>query len=267
MTRMISVPGVITGRDATLIKAVVGGLMPEFQEIMREATAPLSARIAELEAREIPEAIKGEPGEPGEKGEPGERGPAGEVDMDAVKAMIDEAVGALPAAEKGEPGRDADMTEVAERIEHAVKSAVAALPAPKDGKAGKDGIGLADALKDDQGNLVLVMTDGSTKNMGQIVGKNGEPGRDGLGFDDLQVEQVGERSVRFLLTRGQDEAEFDISFPVPIYRGVFKEAETYEAGDLATWAGSLWHCNEPKGLKPGAPDSGWQLAAKKGRDA
>jgi hypothetical protein len=190
---------------------------------VRDATAPLLARIDALEKRE------------------------------------------LPVVEKGEPGADVDMAEVAQRIETAVTAAVAALPAPKAGEPGKDGIGLADALKDADGDLVLVMTDGRTKSLGPINGKDGDPGRDGLGFDDMQVEQIGERTVRFLLKRDSAEAEFDVTFPVPIYRGVFKEGDAYEAADLVTWAGSLWHCNEPKGLKPGAPDSGWQLAAKAGR--
>jgi hypothetical protein len=232
---------------------------------VREATGPLLLRIDALEKREMPLLEKGEPGEPGRPGEPGA---PGEVDMDAVRRMIGDAVSSLPPAEKGEPGepgRDVDMGEVVTRIETAVSAAVAALPAPKAGDPGKDGIGLADALRDAEGHLILVMTDGRTKSLGLVNGKDGEPGRDGLGFDDLQVEQIGERTVRFLLKRDAGEAEFDVTFPVPIYRGVFKEGEPYEAADLVTWAGSLWHCNEPKGLKPGAPDSGWQLAAKAGR--
>lgn len=264
---------------------------------VREATAPLIKRIGQLEARELPQAFKGavgprgEPGEKGdagevdmaavealilgalqravealpapEKGEPGERGPQGEapeVDMGAVKALIDAAVASLPPAERGEPG---------ERGIDGLAGASGAEGAPGGpGRDGKDGIGLADALKDAEGNLVLVMTDGRTKSLGPVNGADGLPGkdgRDGLGFDDLNVEQVGERTVRFLLKRGGDAAEFDLTLPIPIYRGVFKEAEPYEPADLVTWAGSLWHCNEPRGLKPGAPDSGWQLAAKAGR--
>jgi hypothetical protein len=160
----------------------------------------------------------------------------------------------LVLPEKGEPGNPGEDG--------------APGPPGKDGADGKDGVGLADVLKDADGNLILVMTDGRTKSLGPVNGKDGAPGqdgRDGLGFDDMKVEQVGERTVRFLLSRGEDEAEFDIRFPVPVYRGVFKEADQYEAGDLVTWAGSLWHCNEPKGIKPGAPESGWQLAAKAGR--
>jgi hypothetical protein len=231
---------------------------------VREATAPLIDRIGALEKRELLFPEKGEPGQPGAPGEPG---PAGVVDMDAVKVLVENAVAAIPPAEKGEPGepgRGVDMGEVGGLIETAVKSAVAALPAPKDGEPGKDGIGLADALKDADGNLVLVMTDGRTKSLGQIDGKNGEPGRDGLGFDDINVEQVGERTVRFLLRRAADEAEFDVTFPVPIYRDVFKEGTPYERGDLVTWGGSLWHCDKATTDKP-SPDS-WTLAAKKGRD-
>lgn len=184
-------------------------------DAVREATAPLLARIDALERREL---VLPEKGEPGQDGQPGEKGADGAP---------------------GEPGRD-----------------------------GRDGVGLADALIDKDGNLVLTMTDGRTKSLGPVHGKDGENGKDGddgLGFEHMNVEQVNERTLRFLFKRDADEAEVDVTFPVPIYRGVFKESAEYETGDLATWAGSLWHCNEPKGLKPGAPDSGWQLAAKAGR--
>ena len=48
------------------------------------------------------------------------------------------------------------------------------------------------------------------------------------------------------------------------YRAVFKQGEHYEPGDVCTWGGSAWHCNEPTTEKP---DTGpWQLMVKKGRD-
>ena len=58
----------------------------------------------------------------------------------------------------------------------------------------------------------------------------------------------------------------DFTLPVMIYRGVFKAEETYERGDSVTWGGSLWHCNEPDGSKPGEGNKSWQLVAKRGRD-
>jgi len=218
---------------------------------LREENDDLKKRLADMEARELPPGVKGDPGEPGRDGV---------VDMEAVKALVHAAVASLPPAERGEPGQRGDDGLNGEKGADG--------PPGEPGQDGKDGIGLADALKDADGNLVLVMTNGRTKRLGRIDGQNGEPGkdgRDGLGFDDLNVEQIGERTIRFLLKRGADAAEFDLNLPVPIYRGVFKEAEPYEVGDLVTWAGSLWHCNEPKGLKPGVPDSGWQLAVKAGR--
>lgn len=222
---------------------------------VREATAPLLARIDALENREL---VLPEKGDAGPQGDPGEKGEPGEVDMEAVKALIHAAVAALPPAErgeKGEPGNDG-------------------IPGEKgsDGLAGadgKDGVGLADALIDKDGSLILTMTDGRTKNLGPVHGNDGAPGKDGadgLGFEHMNVEQVNERTLSFLFRRDAEEAEVSVTLPVPIYRGVFKEGETYERGDLVTWGGSLHHCDEAKGMKPGGPDSGWTLAAKKGRD-
>ena len=199
--------------------------------------AALEERLAEVEAREIPEAIKGDPGE---------------VDMEALAELIDKAVASLPVPKDGEP---CDMAEVERMVAERVAAAVEALPPPK------DGIGLANALKDQDGCLVLVMTDGTTKNLGRIDGENGKT----FTLDDFDIVPVDERTIKMGFVVGDTMHSFELAFPFPIYRGVFREAETYERGDLVTWAGSTWHCDEPKGLKPGVADSGWTLAVKAGR--
>jgi hypothetical protein len=221
---------------------------------VREATAPLLKRIDELEKRELLLPEKGEAGEPGPEGK---QGPAGEVDMDALNTLVVAAVAALPPAErgeKGEPGQDGLPGE---------NGSDGAPGAP-----GKDGIGLAGALIDRAGHLRIRATDGTDYDLGPVQGQDGAPGKDGadgLGFEHMSVEQVNDRTLCFMFKRDDQEAEVNVTFPVPIYRGVFKDGGEYETGDLTTWGGSLWHCNEAKGLKPGAPDSGWQLAAKGGR--
>jgi hypothetical protein len=221
---------------------------------VREATTPLLARIDALEKREL---VMPEKGEPGDQGPQGERGSDAEVDMEAVKALIHAAVADLPPAERGERGEPGNDGLPGEK----------GLDGPQ-GEPGKDGVGLADALIDKDGHLVLTMTDGRTKNLGPVHGKDGERGQDGadgLGFEHMTVEQVNDRTLCFKFARDEKEAEVEVTFPLPIYRGVFKDAAEYEPGDLVTWGGSLWHCNEAKGLKPGVADSGWQLAAKGGR--
>lgn len=232
--------------DIDAIADVVAGAV-------RDATAPLLARIDALEKREL---LLPEKGEAGEQGPQGEQGPAGEVDMGAVKALIDAAVAALPPAErgeKGEPGSDGA----------AGANGVDGAPG-EPGRDGKDGIGLADVMRDCDGNLVVVMTDGRTKSLGKIDGEPGRDGQDGITPEFMDAEFVG-RTLRLSFSDGERTKAIEFQMATPEYRGVFKEAETYEPGDMVTWAGSCWHCDEAKGLKPGTPDSGWTLAVKAGR--
>lgn len=69
-------------------------------------------------------------------------------------------------------------------IEVAV-AAVESMPTPKDGARGEkgdigaDGRGIADAVIDNAGNLVLTFTDGATKSLGRVVGRDGAPGEKG----------------------------------------------------------------------------------------
>jgi hypothetical protein len=50
------------------------------------------------------------------------------------------------------------------------------------------------------------------------------------------------------------------------YCGVFVDGKAYELGDVTTWAGSTWHCNEPTETKPGDGSKAWTLMVKRGRD-
>jgi hypothetical protein len=68
------------------------------------------------------------------------------------------------------------------------------------------------------------------------AGKDGEPGRDGKD--------------------GTAGLEFE---------GVYQEGQTYEKGQMATWAGSMWHANETTTARPGESKA-WTLCVKKGRD-
>lgn len=163
-----------------------------------------------------------------------------------------------------------ELNDIADVVADAVREATAPLLARIDAlekRDGKDGIGLADALIDNGGNLVLTMTDGRTKSLGPVHGKDGENGRDGadgITPEFMDAEFVG-RTLRLSFSDGERTKTVEFQMATPEYRGVFKEAEIYEPGDMVTWAGSCWHCDEPKGLKPGAPDSGWTLAVKAGR--
>ena len=196
---------------------------------VKAATTPLAERIdaqakliADLEARELPEAIKGEPGE---------------VDMEAVQAILDDLV----------------------------RAAFDTIPVPQDGR---NGIGLADALIDRDGTLVLTLTDGRTKTLGRVVGRDGENGKAGQTFtlDDFDIVQgEDDRTFKFCFTNGNEMHSFEFAFPVVLDRGVWKEG-TYQHGDAVTWAGSFWIAQRATDAKPDSPDSGWRLAVKRGRD-
>jgi hypothetical protein len=254
-------------------------------DAIKSAVAPLQAKIANLEKQlaerpdvaalvssEVSKAVAALPAAKDGK----------DCDMAAVKVMVDEAVKSLPTPKDG---KDADPAEVAKMV----KAAVDALPKPQDGKSitveevvpliktevekavalipvPKDGAGVAGAVIDRDGNLNLTLTNGEVKNLGRVEGKDGQNGKDGLGFDDLQVEYDGERTVTLKLVRDGIVKEANIKLPVVLDRGVFKEGVTYDAADGVTWGGSYWIAKKATGTRPGEGNDDWRLSVKKGRD-
>jgi integrin beta 3 len=94
-------------------------------------------------------------------------------------------------------------------------------------------------------------------------------GKDGLGFDNLEVIQTDERNVILRFVGEGGTKDFSCSFPVLIDRGTYKPDpdQPYQKGDCVTYGGSLWisQKDNPE-TKPGT-GSDFRLAVKCGRDA
>lgn len=65
---------------------------------------------------------------------------------------------------------------------------------------------------------------------------------------------------------GKDGADGKGGLPGLSFEGVFQEGKSYELGNLVTWAGSSWHCNEATMTKPGDGSKSWTLMVKRGQN-
>jgi hypothetical protein len=184
-----------------------------------------------------------------------------DIDPDAIDLMIAQAVAKLPTPKDG---TSVTADDVAPLIEVAVQKAVAAIP------VAKDGVGLAGAMIGRDGSLVVTLTDGSQRDLGCVVGRDGidakgEPGRDALQLSDFDTELSEDGRILTLRLENEEiKVTHELQLPTMIYRGVHKEGQTYVQGDTVTWAGSLYHCNAETSEKPGEGSPAWTLAAKRG---
>lgn len=208
----------------------------------------------------------------------------------------------LPIGPQGEPGRDADPVAVPDvvaellatdglktLIDLYVAEAVAkhfeANPVQhgKDGEPGKqgepgesikgepgaDGVGLASAMIDRGGQLVVTKTNGESITLGAVVGKDGDPGKDGadgLGFDDADVIYDGERGFTIKWQQGERVKEKTFHVPTVIDRGYWREGTQAKTGDAMTHDGTLWIALRDTKAKPMRESEDWRIGARKGRD-
>lgn len=142
-----------------------------------KAVQPLKDEIARLKAQlaELPRPLAGKDGTDGRDGK--------DCDMEAVKKMIDEAVKSIPVVH-GKDGADGKDGEPGAKGE--------------DGQKGADGLGMAGAMIDREGALLVTMSNGEVKNLGPVVGSNGRDGSDGkdgvdgLGLEAFELEYLDE---------------------------------------------------------------------------
>ena len=145
-----------------------------------------------------------------------------------------------------------------------VQEAEIAVLKAREPQPGRDGIGVTSMFIDRSGALVHTLSDGTVREVGIVVGKDGEPG---MGFDDMTAEFDGHRCLTFRFTRGEKTKEFKFALPSPAYREIYRSEETYFLGDMVSFGGSIWHCAVPATTtKPGQGNPHWKLACKHGRD-
>lgn len=234
-------------------KALAAAMAPVIREAVDKAVsaaeAPLLRRIEALEKRAPEKGEQGMPGPAGADGVDGQDGAPGAAGRDGVDGT------------DGKDGRDGEPGAPGER--------------GLDGKDGRDGVGLAGAVIDRAGNLILNLSDGSTRDLGAVIGKdgrdgvdgaNGERGEPGFSLKDFDTEFRHEDKVLLLKFEASDTLEtHEIFLPYVRDCGVWKEGAVYLEGDGVTWSGSFWTAQKDTTAKPDGSDD-WRLAVKRGRD-
>lgn len=207
------------------------------------------------------DGVPGERGADGKDGAPGLDGKDGAAGRDGIDGK-DGAAGERGAdgkdgvdGKEGQPGRDAvdgkDGKEGAPGVDGksvALEDVLSALDDKDEARFAKWALGVERRVYDAAEKAIAAMP----------VPKDGV---DGLRVEDLQL--VG----RTLQLKSGDQVLKSIVLPMPVYRGVFDDGETYDVHDMVTFGGSVWVAVSGEGIrgKPGTVDA-WKLAVKKGRD-
>lgn len=220
---------------------------------IREAVAPLQRRIGELEAQI-----------------------AKPVDVAAeVERAVSAAVAALPVPKDG---KDAPAVVVDDVIAEVLRQ----IPKPADGKdgangkdgndgmngeKGSDGTGLAGAMIDRDGALQITLTNGEVKNLGPVVGKNGDNGKDGLSLDGFELDYLPDSHEIQLKAIAAGRVK-ELRYPAGGIRpaGYWREGTKAVAGEAWVHDGSLWIAIKSTPTKPATGMEDWIIAARKGRD-
>lgn len=245
--------------DVDALAQMMAGLIVEH---VGKALAPLDERLVAVEGRSLKQGEKGEAGENGADGISPDPEDIAAAFVPAAQELIAievaKAVSQLPPAERGEKGEAGEDGKQGEAGRDGVNG--------NDGRDGKDAAGIVQALKD-SGELVLTLQDGRLIRTGIRDGEKGQDGKDGLGFDDMDACVLDDdRTIELSFRRGDEEKAFTFKWPTLIYRGIWVEGVTYQAGDVVTWGGSAHVAETETTTKPDTKECGWRLAVKRGRN-
>lgn len=246
--------------------------------IVNEAVAPLIRRIDELERRQ-PE--KGDPGAAGERGAPG----PGPTDEQIAKAVADylranpidvsDVCRELLAMPELSTLCSLHVAEsVAKHFEaNPVRDGKDGAPGPQGergepGPKGEDGLALREFLRADDGRLFAILSDGTTRDLGPIQGKDGRDGADGISFDsfELSYDDVQHEVVVRASAAGQTK---EVRFHAGgiHHKGYWREGVQAKAGQAYTHDGILWIAKRTTSAEPSvANKDDWSIGARKGRD-
>lgn len=253
------------------LEALIDGVVPVLEMAIQKAIAPLLVQIERLDGEckrlrfeaadeysqvktmiaALPVPTNGE-----------------DCDMDEVRAMVADAVKAIPAPKDGDDGKSITVDDVAPMIRAEVERAAKALPVPK------DGVGVAGAMIDRDGSLQLTLSNGEVKNLGKVDGKNGDDGKpgtdgkDGLSFENFDMRYIDETSeLEVRATAGGITKEVRFHIGGMRGKGYWRDGVTAKANEAWSYGGQLWIAVKETKAEPRAGTDDWFLAARKGKDA
>lgn len=87
----------------------------------------------------------------------------------------------------------------------------------------------------------------------------------GIAGIDLAQGSTRDFKMAIKASNGDIVAEH-LHVPGVEYQGMYSQKTAYVKGDLVTYAGSLWHCNEANDDEAPGTGEKWAVAAKRGRD-
>lgn len=178
-----------------------------------------------------------------------------------IKSAVEPLLARIAALEAREPQRG----EKGERGESGKDG--------RDGEKGADGLSIAGAFVQKDGQLILVQSNGETKSMGVIVGRDGADGKDGRdGKDgeslaiiardyDADAHEIVERYIS-----GGEVKELRYPAGGIVHRGYWGEGKRARAGDAYTHNGCLWIAQRNTDAEPTPANPDWCIGARKGRD-
>ena len=175
-----------------------------------------------------------------------------------IKAAVEPLLSRIAALEAREPQRG----EKGERGE-----------AGRDGEKGADGLSITGAFVQKDGHLILVQSDGATKDMGEIVGRDGadgQNGRDGKDGESLAIiardyDADAHEIVERYISGGEVKT---LRYPAGgiVHKGYWGEGKSARAGDAYTHNGCLWIAQRSTDAEPTPASADWCIGARKGRD-
>lgn len=135
------------------------------------------------------------------------------------------------------------------------------------GDPGRDGIGVAGTLIDRDGALVLTLSDGTTKSLGVVVGRNGTDGRDGLSMTDVSRQYDAEsREIVERWTAAGVTKELRYPAGGIHHGGYWREGVRAKAAETWTRGGTTFIAKCDTDATPSRESEHWLIFASKGRD-
>lgn len=217
-------------------------------ELVFDLSDGRSVDIGMVQGRDGKDGVDGHNGIDGTDGTDGKDADFASIDTriadfeDRGRQTIADAIAQIRVPEDGKTVTVDDLLPVVEEV---VTGAVARIDKPK------DGVGVADVAINEEGDLIVSLTDGEKKNAGRSIGRDGA---------DVDIEAV-QQQIRTMFDAVPKQVDGKDG-KLPIVR-TWSDTVFYE-GNVVTFDGRLYQAQRDTGKAPDHDD--WLCIADRGRD-